>query len=60
MDNPFKKIEQPLKEVPKDVKEKVLAEVSAFKFFLDLTSLFSSNYAQAAEAFFKKRKNKIN
>ena len=60
MENPFKQIEQPPKEVPVELKKKVMAEVSAFKFFLELTSLFTSNYSQAAEAFFKKRKNKIN
>lgn len=58
MENPFKKINHPPKEVPKELKKKVLEDVAAFKFFMETVSLFSSNYAKVAESFLKK--NKIN
>lgn len=56
MENPFKKLNEPPKKVPKEVKKKVMDDVASFKFFMEMGSLFSFNYAQTAEAFFKKRK----
>ncbi len=55
MDNPFKKIGQPPKEVPEDLKKKVMGDIAAFKLFMETASLFSVNYAEAAESFFKKK-----
>jgi hypothetical protein len=57
MENPFKKLVHPPKEAPKELKDKVMNDISAFKLFADFFGLFSHNYAQAAESFFKKRKN---
>ncbi|WP_160128527.1 hypothetical protein [Kordia antarctica] len=56
MDNPFKKLNEPPKEVPIELKKKVMDDVASFKFFMDMGSLFSFNYAQTVEAFFKKKK----
>ena len=56
MENPFKKLVHPPKVAPKAVKKKVMDDVSAFKLFTDIAGLFSFNYSQAAESFFKKRK----
>lgn len=56
MKNPFKEIDHPPQEVPEGLKEKVMSDVSAVKFFIDVTSLFTENYIEAAEAFFKNRK----
>ncbi len=58
MDNPFKKIEQPLKEVPSELKDKVMDDVSAYLLFMDVASLFTSNFSEAVESFFKERDNK--
>jgi hypothetical protein len=58
MDNPFKKIGLPPKEVPEELKEKVMDDVSAFLLFMDVATLFSSNYTEAIESFFKKREEK--
>jgi len=58
MENPFKKLGQPPKEVPENLKKKVMGDIAAFKLFMDVASLFSSNYADAAESFFIKRKKK--
>ncbi|HAT65776.1 MAG TPA: hypothetical protein DCS66_14490 [Flavobacteriaceae bacterium] len=60
MDNPFKKLVHPPKEAPEKLKEKVMADIAAFKLFKDFAGLFSSNYADAAESFFKKRRKPKN
>lgn len=53
--NPFKKLGQPPKEVPQDLKKKVMDDVNSFKFFAEVVSLFSSNYSEVVASFFKKR-----
>ena len=60
MDNPFKKIGQPPKEVPKELKKKVLDDVSAYLLFMEVATLFSSNYSDAVKSFFENRKNNNN
>lgn len=52
-DNSFKKIGLPIQEVPSDLKKKVMDDVSTVKFILEVTSLFSSNYAATIEGMFK-------
>lgn len=59
MENPFKKLVHPPKEAPKEMKKKVMDDVSAYKLFMEAARLFSFNYASAAESFFKKRKKRI-
>ena len=54
--NPFKKLGQPPKEVPKELKKKVMDDVNSFKLFAEVVSLFSSNYSEVVASFFKKRK----
>ena len=58
-ENPFKKIGLPPQEVPKELKKKVMDDVNAVKFIMEVTSLFSSNYASTIESMFK-TKNKNN
>ncbi len=58
MQNPFKRIDQTPKEVPKELKEKVMDDVSAYLLFTEVATLFSSNYTEAVESFFKNRKDK--
>ncbi|RMA58601.1 hypothetical protein [Ulvibacter antarcticus] len=58
MENPFKKLVHPPKEAPPEMKKHVMNDISAFKLFVELGSLFSFNYAKAAEAFFKKNEHK--
>jgi len=60
MDNPFKKIEQPPKEVPEELKKKVMDDVSSYLLFMEVATLFSSNFTEAVESFFKKRDKKKN
>lgn len=56
-ENPFKKIGLPPQEVPKELKQKVMDDVNTLKFILEVTSLFSSNYAATIESMFKTKNN---
>lgn len=56
MENPFKKIAEPPQEVPKELKQKVMADVARIKLLMEITNLFTFNYPNAAKAFFKKKK----
>jgi hypothetical protein len=57
-ENPFKKLGLPLQEVPKELKQKVMDDINTVKFIIEVTSLFSSNYAETIEGMFKtKSKN---
>lgn len=56
-ENPFKKLGIPPQEVPIELKKKVMDEVNAIKLFMEVAGLFSSNYAQTLESFFKTKNN---
>lgn len=56
MENPFKHINQPLKEVPKELKGKVMHDIAIAKLFMELAELFSYNFAHIIESVSKKRK----
>ncbi len=43
MENPFKQINQPLKEVPPELKSKVMHDIAMAKLLMDLAELFSYN-----------------
>ncbi|ULC58522.1 hypothetical protein MBM09_11380 [Flaviramulus sp. BrNp1-15] len=58
MDNPFRHIDQPLKEVPKELKSKVMADVAMAKLLMDLGTLFSYNIGDVIETVIKSRKDK--
>lgn len=58
MENPFKKIGQPPQEVPKELKKKVMDDAAAYLLFMEVATLFTDNYSEAVESFFKKRKKK--
>ncbi|PWK19054.1 hypothetical protein [Xanthomarina spongicola] len=57
MENPFKKIEQN-KKAPEHLKGKVMSDIAGIKLLMDITGLFSSNYASVAKSFLKDKKNK--
>ena len=57
MDNPFKKIQQPPKEAPQELKKKIMDDVAAFELFRQVSGLFTNNYGHVVESFFKKRTN---
>jgi hypothetical protein len=58
-ENPFKKLGLPPQEVPTELRQKVMDDINAVKLLIEITSLFSSNYAETIEGMFK-TKNKNN
>ena len=54
--NPFKQIDQPLKDVPAELKSKVMKDIAAAKLLMELASLFSLNVGSVVERTIKKRK----
>ncbi|MCF7567941.1 hypothetical protein L3X37_06115 [Sabulilitoribacter arenilitoris] len=60
MDNPFKHINQPLKEVPQELKAKVMSDIATAKLLMDLASLFSVDMAKIVEQTIKKRNDNPN
>jgi hypothetical protein len=56
MDNPFKQLNQPLKEVPEELKAKVMSDIATAKLLMDLATLFSVDVAKIMEQTIKKRK----
>lgn len=60
MENPFKHINQPLKEVPQELKAKVMSDIATAKLLMDLASLFSVDMAKIVEQTIKKRNDNPN
>lgn len=57
MDNPFNHINQPLKEVPKELKSKVMSDIAMAKLIMELAALFSYNIGDIIETVIKNRKS---
>ena len=53
--NPFKHINLPLKEVPAELKSKVMKDIATAKLLMDLASLFSLNIGSVIERTIKER-----
>lgn len=58
MENPFKQINQPLKEVPQELKSKVMSDIAMAKLIMELAALFSYNIGDIIETVMSKRKEK--
>ncbi len=58
MDNPFKKIHHPPKEVPKELKKKIMQDIAALLLIKDMASLFLCNYAEVSKSILPKNKDK--
>lgn len=58
MANPFEQIDQPQKEVPKELKSKVMHDIAIAKLFMEIAELFSYNIGYIIESVNKKRRNK--
>jgi len=56
MENPFKQINKPLKEVPPELKSKVMTDIAMAKLIMDLTALFSYNIGHVIETVIRNRK----
>jgi len=55
LDNPFEYINKPLKDVPAELKERVMKDVAYAKLMMDLASLFSLNVGSVIERTMKER-----
>lgn len=58
MENPFKLINQPLKQVPQELKAKVMHDIAMAKLIMDLAELFSYNLGHVIDTVTSKRKRK--
>jgi len=58
MDNPFKHINQPLKEVPPELKSKVMSDIAMAKLIMELAALFSYNFSHVIETVISNRNKK--
>lgn len=56
MENPFNQINKPLKEVPAELKGKVMHDIAMAKLFMELAELFSYNLSYIIESVSSKRK----
>lgn len=56
MENPFNQINQPLKEVPVELKGKVMHDIAMAKLFMELAELFSYNIGHIIDSVTSKRK----
>lgn len=52
-DNPFIKIQGELKEVPPELRQKVMSDVARAKLLMDLATLFTGNYSSLLEGLLK-------
>ncbi|WP_298238150.1 hypothetical protein [uncultured Algibacter sp.] len=57
MENPFKQIDRPLKEVPPELKSKVMSDIAMAKLIMELAALFSYNIGDIIETVVKNREN---
>ena len=58
-ENPFKEIQKPLKEVPPEMRKKVMADVAAAKLVMDMVSLFTNNYPSVVASILKNNKREF-
>ena len=56
MENPFNQIDRPLKEVPEELKSKVMSDIAMAKLIMELAALFSYNIGDIIEAVVNNRK----
>ncbi|GAA4230757.1 hypothetical protein GCM10022291_01640 [Postechiella marina] len=57
MENPFKQINMPLKEVPPELKAKVMHDIAMAKLVMEIAELFSYNLSHVIEQTIKNRKS---
>ncbi|MFH6604729.1 hypothetical protein ACEZ3G_14665 [Maribacter algicola] len=59
--NPFKELEESIREVPPEMRQKVMDDVATAKLMMDITFLVTNNYPSTLSQFLKtKNKNKYN
>ncbi len=59
MENPFSHINKPLKDVPPELKQKVMRDIATAKLLMELAALFSFNLSHVIErTIFERKKDK--
>ena len=56
MNNPFEYINKPIKQVPPELKAKVMSDVAMAKLIMEIAELFSYNFAYIIDTVSSKRK----
>ena len=56
MENPFTQINKPLKQVPEELKAKVMNDIAVAKLLMELAELFSYNLGHVIDTVSKRRK----
>lgn len=56
--NPFKRMQGDLKDVPPELRQKVMNDVAMAKLIMELGTLFTSNYGSLIEGLLKTKKSK--
>ncbi|MBT8179050.1 MAG: hypothetical protein HKP60_08030 [Eudoraea sp.] len=54
--NPFKELDKLVREVPPNLKKKVMNDVATAKLLMELASLFTLNYQSLISGMFKSRR----
>lgn len=57
MENPFRQINMPIKQVPKELKAKVMNDIAMAKLVMELAELFSYNLSYVIDQTIKNRKS---
>ncbi|NJB36004.1 MULTISPECIES: hypothetical protein [Flavobacteriaceae] len=57
-DNPFKQLNRNLREVPPEMRKKVMNDIAIAKLILDMAVLVSSNYASVISGMIRTNKRK--
>jgi len=55
MDNPFKYINQPIEDVPSELKSKVMKDIAMAKLIMEIAKLFSFDIAKVIQMVIDKR-----
>ncbi|UJH68139.1 hypothetical protein [Allomuricauda sp. SCSIO 65647] len=56
--NPFKELDKKLRDVPPEMRKKVMNDVAIAKFFMDLAILVTSNYSSLLAGLFRTNRRK--
>jgi len=56
--NPFEQLNTNLREVPKELRKKVMNDIAIAKLILEMASLFTTNYSSLIKGLFKTNKRK--
>lgn len=60
LNNPFRQLNTNLKEVPPELRKKVMNDVAIAKLILDMAVLITSNYSSLLSGLFKTNKRNLN